>query len=585
MSDVARFIRRYATPHWRAYLAGIVALGLTNGLSVLVPWLLAEALRRVDSRSGFEAGPLPWVLGLLLASIAIIFVRTASRVLIFNPGRVSEHALRLDFFGHVLAMPPRFFRRRPLGDLVSRASHDVQFVRVLVGFAGLQLVNIAFALPLNLARMLSISLELTLGCIVPLAAATLLAWLSIRRMLTHMRRSQEEMAALTDEILETYNGVRTVHAFGADGAMLARFDAKNRGYRDLLVRIAFLRSFLLPVVSVVGNLAILVLLYRGATLVAEKRLHFGDISAYAVYVGNIVGALTSFGWVVNVIQRGQVSLRRLFEILDESADEPEPKTTLPSGPLGLRVAHLSFRYPGEERPLALDDVSFALPAGHTLGVFGPNGSGKTTLLRLLLRLELPPANTVYVGDRDALEVPLADLRSVFAVAPQTAHLFSRSLGENVALGDPDRASEPQRLQDALTRACFYDEAMALERGLDTLVGERGVTLSGGQRQRTALARAFYRDARILVLDDVLSAVDHDTEQRLVSAISAARGRQTAIIVSHRISALRHADHVIVLDRGRIVEQGPPSELLHGSGPFAEAWNREEREAAPTEASP
>jgi ABC-type multidrug transport system fused ATPase/permease subunit len=368
-----------------------------------------------------------------------------------------------------------------------------------------------------------------------------------------------------------------VGAYQAQSAFLERFDRRNERYVVTLEEIAFVRAWLMPVITLVGNLAILILLFWGGAMVVEGSLHFGDVSAFAVYVGNVVASLYSLGWVVNVIQRGGISLERVMEVLDDQPQVPEVTATLPDGALSIEAKGLTFRYPESDRDVVLKDISFVLEAGATLGILGTTGSGKSTLLRLLNRLELPPPNTLFVGGVDVCSLNALELRAAMAVVPQQPYLFGRSLKDNVQMGVGDDALSDERVMELLRQACLIEDLDALPDGIETIVGERGVTLSGGQRQRTALARAFARSARILVLDDALSAVDHDTEQRLIASIYEGTERRTTILVSHRVSVLRHADTILVFHDGRIVQQGTHEELIQRDGLYSEAWRKSQVE--------
>lgn len=596
---VKAFLRRYAVRYLPQYALGLVALVATNWVSVLIPSYIKLTIDAISAEapSGSWTGYVALLLGLALA---VIVVRTLSRVLFFNPGRTVEYRLKNDYFAHILDMGPAFFQRWRTGELVSRGTNDMQSVRAVIGFATLQIFNVALSLTLTLGKMLAIHVWLTVACLLPFAVAAVILRAAVRALLVRFRTAQEQLAALSDTIMDSYTGVAVIQAFNAEATFAGRFDRANAAYTDNLLRMSWLRAFALPVVVVVGNACLFLLLLIGGRLAIEGALTIGDIAALAAYVGLVVAALNSLGWTINAIQRGLVSLGRVQQVMAEPPPSPtEDEAPLPEGPLDLEVRDLTFTWPAEARAAhaaeaaeaapagvapppdpdrpALDRVSFRLRAGQTLGIFGPTGSGKTTLVSLLVRLLTPPDGAVLLGGRDVRAWPTDALRRALTVVPQDAWLFSRSVRENVGFADLPAEIDDARVAEAVRLACLDGEIPALSNGLDTVVGERGVTLSGGQRQRVALARAFYRAPRVLVLDDVLSAVDHVTEERLIENIRAVSEGVTTVIVSHRISALRHADQVLVLEGGRVTVRGTHDELVARGGLYADTWRYQQEE--------
>lgn len=580
MDVFRRFWQRYAARHYRSYALGFVFLLATTGLTVMVPTFVEYAVDAIRDNTASDA--VVWAWAIIAAGLGVMVVRTLSRILFFNPGREIEYHLRNDLFSHLAGLPKRYFDQTKPGEIISRGTNDTAGVRVFVGFGSLQLGNVILTLIITIGKMFETHAMLTLACIVPLIGALWVMQIGVRRMFSLSRRSQEQVATLSARVLESYEGATVLQSFdGLPGAQ-AKFDRDNEEMLAIGVEIARVTSWFLPIVSVVGNLCVVVLLYLGGGYVGES-LTLGELAAFAVYIRIVVGGLTGMGWLLSVVQRGWISLKRVYEVLDVSTEaSASPRAMPPRQTAGrsLEVSGLTFTHPAaaaEVEP-ALRDVSLKIRPGETLGVFGLTGSGKTTLLNVLARIYEPPANTVFVDGVDITTTAKPDYWSDLAYVPQDAFLFSQSLADNVGLSAPGEP-DPARIQQAVADAALAVDLNALPDGLDTVVGERGITLSGGQRQRTALARAFYRDFGWLLLDDVLSAVDHATEKKLIDAIYGRGAGRTKVIVSHRISALRHAEQIVVLDAGSVVAQGTHDELIGGKTAYAKAWKLQREEGA------
>ncbi|MCC6622153.1 MAG: ABC transporter ATP-binding protein [Deltaproteobacteria bacterium] len=577
MGILRRFLGRYARPHVRSYVGGLVFLVATTALTLAIPTFVEQAVDAMAHAGDAEPpGIWGWALAIILAGFAIMVVRTLSRVLFFNPGRVIEYEMKSDLFGHLTELPKAYYDRMRPGEIVSRGTNDAAGVRAFIGFGSLQIFNVVITLVLTIGKMLISDWSLTLLCLAPLLIAVAILRKAIGEMFKLMRRGQEEMANLSARVLETYGGVPVIQAFNATPLALRRFDERNEAMLAVSQRAAFVMAWLLPIVDIVGNGCLVLLLFVGGSQVVAGELTLGQLAAFTIYIRIVAGGLNSLGWVINALQRGWISLGRTYDVLDAPTERTDAARPMPPPERGheLVVKDLSFTYPGAERP-ALDGVSFRVERGGTLGIFGATGSGKTTLLATLARVYEPPAGSVSVDGVDAREIALPTYWKAMALVPQDAWLFSQTLRENVAIADAADERDEARVEDAVRAAALGDDLQALPEGLDTRVGERGITLSGGQRQRAALARAFYRDFEVLLLDDVLSAVDHATERRLIANIEA-RARQghgaTTVIVSHRVSALKAAQEIIVLDRGRVVARGTHEALLADeAGIYYKAW--------------
>ncbi len=501
--------------------------------------------------------------------IAVIVVRTLSRVLFFTPGRLVEFHLKNDLFAQLTRVQPRFYAGMETGDIVSRASNDIAYLRALVGFGGLQICNVTLALLLTGGEMVRLSPTLTLMVTAPILIGMVILQVGILRLHKLVRVAQQQLAALSDVVLSSLQGVQTIQGFTAEEAFVARFAERNEAYKRTNVKLALVRSSIFPLLGASGATGIYLLLSRGGPMAIAGEVSVGELVAFVTFIAYLLWPLMSLGWLVSVFQRGMISLERIDEILYREPERPDRDTRveLPEGAPHIRIRGLSFTY-GEGAEEALSELDVDIEPGCVLGIYGPTGSGKTTLLRLLTRTWNPPPGAVEVDGTDLRELDLAAWRQKLAVAPQVPFLFSDSIRDNVAMG---REGD---VELAVDRAALRADLPALPDGLDTIVGERGIMLSGGQRQRTALARALYRRYDLLVLDDVLSAVDQATERDLIDTLeSLASGdqRPTTILVSHRMSVLRRVDRVLVLDKGRKVAEGRHEDLVGMPGPYREAW--------------
>lgn len=572
MRRLVRFWREYAHRYRGWYLLGIICLVATNVLTVAIPTFVQYAIDALDAGLGFD-GASKWALIILVAGVGIIVVRTLSRTLFFNPGRTVEFRVKSNLFDHLLALPQRFFDRHRAGDIISRGTNDANAMRALIGFASLQLFNSVFTLALTLGRMTMMDAVLTLWCAVPLGLSVILLRYAVVKMFALHGAQLAQMSTLSDRILESYGGVAVLQAYNALPGAHQRFDVENDRLLDLGQRLLKITQWLMPVVPVVGKLCVVIVLYIGGRKVIADELSIGQLTAFVAYVNILVAGLMSFGFLIGATQRGYIALGRIYELLDAPVERPPETAALPppaAAGHGLRVRDLTFTHQGDERP-TLRGLDFDVAPGETLGIFGLTGSGKSTLLGLLARIHDPPPGSVLLDGVDVRDVPVRDYWQRVACVGQEAFLFSRTIKENIALAEPPDGVDPARLRRAVEDAALDVDVDAFPDGLDTVVGERGITLSGGQRQRTALARAFYRDFEVLLLDDVMSAVDHATEKRLIDALYRRAANKTTLVVSHRISVLTKADRILVLDGGRLVAQGTHEALLTSAPTYAEAW--------------
>ena len=578
-SILGRVLREYAWQHRLSYAAGAAFLLLTNYLGVRIP---VEIGASVDAlKEGRSLGTHALIIALMGATI--IVVRALSRVLFFNPGRDIEYKIRRDLFGHLLDVQPSFYAGQKTGDIVSRASNDITVARAFIGFGGLQVVNTLVAVALTGAKMLQMSVSLTLFALVPIGLGLAAMQLAIGQMFSLQRRNQVELGQLSDQVLGTFQGMATIQSFVAEKAFEDRFQARNDSWYQTALRLSVVRSLFMPLLTLSAGLGVFAILYAGGPRAVQGGMSVGELVTFTALVSGLVPPLRGLGFLLSVVQRGLAALDRIFELIDTPVERPEGPQgrLLPRGKSpGIRTRGLSFAYPDAPDHAVLTNVNVDIPPGSVVGLFGRTGSGRSTLLKVLARMYNPPPGTVSIDGVDIRELDLHAWRKQLAVVPQRPFLFSDSIAKNVAL---DGTMRPERVDDAVRRAALEPDLAMLPEGLGTIVGERGILLSGGQRQRVALARGLYREPDLVLLDDVLSAVDHETEQKLVDSLREVGDRPhppTTLIASHRISALRHADQILVFEDGRIVDQGTHAELCRRPGLYYDSWLLQQDQPAP-----
>ncbi len=576
MKYTLRFTRDFLGPLWPWYLAGAVAVLLTNLLSVRIPIELGHGLDALRAGNADGVGSAAWHIAAL--GLLVIVVRSLSRVAFFTPGREAEFNVREAMFQKLLILQPDFYRSNTTGDLMSRATVDVTQARVVAGFATLQVINVLGAIGLGVTQMWWLSPTLTFAALIPVALGFLGVQFGLGRMMTLQRQAQANLGAFADHFLGTIQGVATVQAFCVEGPFVERLAERAGQVRATNLELARMRAVLFPLFTLGSGVSVFVLIWVGGPIALSGALSPGQLAAFLGMLGLMVGPLMALGFVVSVIQRGEASLERIYSVLDaperrperESGTQPLPR---PGRGPSIELRGLSFGYtPGQ---LVLLDLNVTVPAGATIGIFGRTGSGKSTLLRVLARLEDPPPGTVWIDGVDVRTLDLDAWRQRFVLVPQTPFLFGETIAENVGFG-----ADKAEVERAVAAAALGPDLAAQPLGLQTVVGERGIVLSGGQRQRVALARGLLRPAELVMLDDVMSAVDHRTEQELIHTLRTASDSyaSTRFMVSHRMSVLQQCDVVWVFEGGRLTAAGSHAELLNLPGLYHDAWVAQQGEA-------
>ena len=566
----------YVRPYRRNLLIGVAFLLLTNAAEKAIPWLLQLALDALQSARLQVVRDC--ALGVIGLALVMWLVRTLSRIWLFNVGRDVEFDLRNDVLERLHELGPSFFRRMSTGEIMSRATNDVGQVRLLVGFAGLNVVNSVVAFTMAISLMLAISPTLTAYALLPFPLLIVITWSFGRAMYKRSRASQAALAQLADRANENIAGIRLVRAMSLEAHELARFGEANDEAVRRTMALVTLRGLMFPILMGVASLGTLIVVWFGGTMVLDGTLTAGQFAAFNAYLGLLIWPTLAFGYILAVVQRGRASFDRVSEILRAEPDVVDrPGAQPPSGPGALEVRDLSFAY-GDTT--VLDGVSFSVPAGGSLAVLGPTGSGKSTLAALLPRLLLTPKAAVWLDGVDVTDVQLRGLRDAVGYAQQEPFLFSTTVERNLmlALDDPEAEDAEDRIRQAASEACVLAEISDMADGLKTVVGERGVQLSGGQKQRLALARALLRRPKVLVLDDPMSAVDAKTEASILDALDRAKEGRTFVLITNRVAAAARTDRIVVLDQGRVVEQGVHEELLAGGGLYGQIAARQQLEA-------
>ena len=559
-------LRPYFARYRGRLAAGVLSVLGASVVGLAAPLLIGGA---VDSlRESVDPGTLLLYGGLLVAVTLVQGLFSfAQRRLLVAMSRDIEFDLRNDYFGHLQTLPLSFYRDSYTGDLMARATNDLQAVRMICGPAIMYSFNTLFTAAGSLFFMARIHLGLSLVSLAALPLVVLVMRVFGQRIHALFQKVQSRFSDLSTRVQENLSGARVVRAYAVEEAEKRRFEELNSQYVESNRRLVRWSAGFHPLLQVLIGVGFVAVLWFGGALVARGGITVGELVAFNFFLGKLIWPMIAIGWVINLVQRGLASLGRILEILET---EPEirdaPDAVAPRRLRGeVRWSGLEFAYrPGEP---VLRDVDLHVPAGSTLAVVGRTGSGKSTLLSLVPRLIEPPPGTLTVDDIDVRNIRLAALRGAIGFVPQESILFSMTVAQNIAFGRPEASRE--EVLEAARIAGLTEDLELLPNGADTVVGERGVTLSGGQRQRVALARAVLRRPRLLLLDDCLSAVDTRTEEAILGNLASVFEGRTVLLVAHRVSTVRRADQIVVLEMGRIVERGDHGQLLAAGGAYAE----------------
>jgi ATP-binding cassette subfamily B protein len=592
----------YLRPYRKQLTFGVLMLALTNIAYLGVPEMLGKA---IDALGVEDQHAILGLVGWMVVFAAITaFSRIASRIWIFNAARSAEYDLRSGLFGHLMTLSPAYYRDHSTGDVMSRLTNDVQTVRAMWGAGLLNLANAVVAFVTVLGRMLWTDPIVTLWAILPFPLIYIVGQAMSRRIYGTMRSVQAELGALSSRIQEDLGAIQVIKTYGLEEVRREGFVERSERLLQENMEAAKVRIQLGPMLNTLAALGTAILILFGGRAYYFSDMTKGDLVAFSGYLARLVWPTLTLGFMLALVQRGRASWSRLIQLQDTKPDIPdgtEAPLAATSKPARIEIKGLDVKV--GDRTL-LEGIDLTLEPGTVTAIVGRTGAGKSTLVDALCRLIDVPAHTIFIDGRDITTLPLASLRAQIGYAPQEAFLFSTTIGDNIAMGygggtaiPAARAKELERVgmaasadlreepkvTDAATAAGLTRDLDVMPEGLATIVGERGITLSGGQRQRVALARALAASPRLLVLDDSLSSVDAETERVILKHLRAVMSGRTAVLISHRVAAIKDADQILVLDQGKIVARGTHEQLLAQGGLYSDLYRTQlDTEARPAQ---
>ncbi|WP_332694920.1 ABC transporter ATP-binding protein [Halalkalibacter lacteus] len=571
--ESSSIVKQHIVKHKWQYFLGVILLSISCLFQLLIPVLLE---RFTDSIQDFTLSTdllLTLALSVIAVGFGVAFFRTCSRIYIFRLSRMLEKRVRRRLFTHWMKLPSQYYNKQRIGDLMSHAINDVNIIReVAMGGVFLSIEVVILITVAVTAMAFSINVWLTLLVILPLPGLTYLAYKFRYQIQDRSTKVQEAISNLTSTVQEFRSGIRVVKAYSQEKHELAKFEEDNDKNVYANKRLIQTNSLFNAVSIAIVGVSYLISIFLEAMLVMNNTISLGEFVAFNTYLSLLIAPVENLGKVFNILQRGWAANFRLRKILtteSEVKDEKDiPHVTIEGD---IHIQNLSFSYPGSNE-ITLKNINLDVPKGSSLAIVGRVGSGKTTLVNLLLRMYNPPKETIFIDGHDSFQIPLKTLRKSIGIVPQENFLFSSTIGENIAF-DPVPYTNNQ-VVEVSKLAQVHHNIIEFPNQFETALGERGISLSGGQRQRISIARALIKDASVLVFDDSLSAVDAETEEKILQGMKKKMNGCTTIIVSHRISSIKHADQIIVMDQGEIVERGTHESLIQKNGIYQSVYEKQ-----------
>lgn len=573
LQSLNRYIMKYK---WQM-LAGFVMIVISNFISIYSIGFVGRAIDDIEKiLLQFQSGKisdLDFVKGSLIRT-ALIFIglkiiaglfTVGVRLMIIASSRHIEYDLKNDIYSQYQKLSLSFFKKNKTGDLMNRITEDVAFVRQYLGPGIMYPINLISTTIILLTFMISIDPLLTLYTLGPLPILSFLIYKVASTMNRKSREVQQQQSLISSFVQDTFSGIRVIKSFNTEKTMKEDYEVEAETYEKKALSLAQIEAFFFPLMILIVGISNLLILYMGGVRYAEGKLSIGTVAQYFMYLNMLIWPFTALGWVTMLIQRAEASMARINEFLKQ---EPEIENTIShETPISGKIEFREVSYIYENTGIkALDNVSFSLDQGNSLAIMGRTGSGKTTVALLLARLLTPTSGQIFVDDIPYEELNLHSLREAIGFVPQEAYLFSDTISNNILFGTKDE-SNPKKAEDYARKAAVHDNIDGFKDRYDTILGERGVTLSGGQKQRISIARALIKEPEILVFDDSLSAVDTETEEQILQNLQTELNQKTTLIITHRISSAKNADHILVLEEGKVAEYGSHQDLVNGEGPY------------------